>query len=441
MAFKKIIFILIIFATLLLGTNFLDPDFGWHLRTGQLIIQSGIPKTDPFSYTMPTFDFVDHAWLSDSIIAKTFPLIGLQGLSFVFALLALISLLVTTQKKYLNPFFLLAVITLASGIAVRPLVVSWVLFAVLLKIVLDDKWWNKLKYWIPGFFLVWANLHGGFSAGLILLLFRRNWLVFLLSLVTTLVNPYGLGLWKEVFSTMFDSSLRFTILEWLPSPLQFSPAWIMLTVISCFAIFRYWKKYTFAEKGIFFCFLLFSLSSLRNQPLFVLVSLPILFKGENFLKNDVGRNLDRYTIAIRIMWVISFVTGMITLFFCFKYINNLQEDNYYPKKAISYLKTNSPSGEVFSIYNWGGYLIWKFPEKKVFIDGRMPSWREPINIFKFSDDIITGKIDYKPVFVQYNINTVLWPNTTQKDSFVKMLEKDGWKEIYKDNIAVVYQKG
>ena len=32
-------------------------------------------------------------------------------------------------------------------------------------------------------------------------------------------------------------------------------------------------------------------------------------------------------------------------------------------------------GEGFSEYGWGGYLIWKMPEKKVFVDGRMPSWR------------------------------------------------------------------
>ena len=32
--------------------EFTDPDFWWHLRTGQLIVDTGaIPKVDPFSFT------------------------------------------------------------------------------------------------------------------------------------------------------------------------------------------------------------------------------------------------------------------------------------------------------------------------------------------------------------------------------------------------------
>jgi len=63
-------FLLIIFVIFLIrGGVFLDPDFGWHLRVGEIIQESGFPKTDPLSFTMPTFGFVDHEWLTNISIS------------------------------------------------------------------------------------------------------------------------------------------------------------------------------------------------------------------------------------------------------------------------------------------------------------------------------------------------------------------------------------
>src|SRR4051794_34084904 len=43
----------------------LDPDLGWHLRTGQLILAShAIPRTDPFSFTRAGAPWVEQEWLS-----------------------------------------------------------------------------------------------------------------------------------------------------------------------------------------------------------------------------------------------------------------------------------------------------------------------------------------------------------------------------------------
>src|SRR3990172_11624222 len=54
------------------GIMLLDPDFGWHLRMVELILQNGISKTDPFSYTMPSYPFVDHEWLTNVVMSKIY---------------------------------------------------------------------------------------------------------------------------------------------------------------------------------------------------------------------------------------------------------------------------------------------------------------------------------------------------------------------------------
>src|SRR5512141_1473037 len=86
---------------------FLDPDFGWRLRTGFVILKNGIPKTDIYSYTMPSFPWVDHAWLTDVLISLVYSLSGKIGLGLVFSLITVGALLISVSghkvpEKWLN---------------------------------------------------------------------------------------------------------------------------------------------------------------------------------------------------------------------------------------------------------------------------------------------------------------------------------------------------
>ena len=146
----------------------------------------------------------------------------------------------------------------------------------------------------------------------------------------------------------------------------------------------------------------------------------------------------------------------------------------YPDKAVNYLVTHEPRGEIFSTYDWGGYLIWKNPSKKVFIDGRMPSWRWHANIpgesnYAFSDyqKFVDNKVAFVGVIHKYHITTFLLPRpqqVTKKDSvmntltdfgvkvlhlplrkdigythLVKEAQKAGWSVVYQDDTAIIYQ--
>src|SRR3990172_1739641 len=72
---------------LLKSFYFHDPDFGWHIKMGELILTHGIPAKAPFSYTMPSFPFVDHEWFTNVLIYILYENMGWLGLSFIFSLL------------------------------------------------------------------------------------------------------------------------------------------------------------------------------------------------------------------------------------------------------------------------------------------------------------------------------------------------------------------
>src|SRR5258708_3545621 len=151
---------------------YLDQDFGWHLKIGQIIIDKGIPITDSFSYTMPSFPFVYHDWLSNILISLVYKCSAQWGLALIYATISLTVLLLFKPKKLTLSFvlvFLLAAAVLLPRLGVRTQVESWLLTAILIRVVSDQKLMTRWLYFIPFFFLLWANLHGTFGFGLAVL--------------------------------------------------------------------------------------------------------------------------------------------------------------------------------------------------------------------------------------------------------------------------------
>src|SRR3989344_4691811 len=202
---------------------FLDPDFGWRLTTGNLILESGVPKTDPYTYSMPGSPWVNHAWLTDLSLALLYKFTGVVGLAAFFSLLAVSSIyivyslldrLITDVKEkgkwskqyiwYLSlPVLLLVSASIFRFSGIRAQIWTWFLLATLLKVLFDSNLWKKFRYFVPLLFLAWVNLHGGFSAGLITLIFvlgiksirdrkldRVDLFVILFSILATFINPF-----------------------------------------------------------------------------------------------------------------------------------------------------------------------------------------------------------------------------------------------------------
>lgn len=486
-----LIFLIIFILFLVKGALALDPDFGWHIKMGELILKSGIPSKDPFSYTMPSFGFVDHEWFVNIVLYKLYLYIGIVGLSFIFSIFTVLVLLIVLPRKF-NQFFeaplLISGAILLPFAGIRPQELTWLLLAVLLNFFLTESGWKKTRFFLPLFFILWANLHGGFVIGLLVLLIFilvRIWesrkinfgdiFIFLLSLLATFINPYGIRLWEEVLRSALDSSLRFTIQEWTPILFRFDLSFLFLATLSFILVLKYRLKFGLFEKSLFFILFILALSSQRNVPFWLVIALPLTIKSIFFLSEEVKKvkmGETRFSKVYKIFLIITVLIFIFQAFFILKNSNSVSEENYYPKKAIAYLKQNTFKGQFFSPYNFGGYLIWKYPEKKVFIDGRMPSWRyvgpsnESSYAYRDYNEILSGKKDYREIFKQYNINTVLWfkPDlqensnfsklissfhikflnqifgSKENKSFLKKLEDDGWKKVYQDEIAVIYLK-
>jgi hypothetical protein len=483
-----ILFLVFLTGTILFtiaGMQILDPDFGWHLQMGRRISSSGLPATDPFSYTMPSYPFIDHEWLTNLFIFRIYDAYGYSAVALVFGLLfGLLILIILTPSNlvFAGLPLLMGLGVLWSRAGVRPQIIDWLFLGLLLKINWTRNNWVKARWFVPGLFLVWANLHGGFALGPAILIFvivirtfetKRfsvsDFLIWIISVLATFVNPYGPRLWHEVWMQITDHNLRLYIAEW--QPFWNRPElglWLLVAMTAALIS----KSYQRLEKWKILLFIVFfaaGLSSLRHMPLLVLVS--IIFTSD--LSQKIYAQIKPDPLALmrakqfyRLLYAISCLVLLAEVGVGL-WRNSKGYGILYPQKAVTYLTAHPVSGQLFSDYGWGGYLIWNYPQKKVFIDGRMPSfrWEAPLgeSDWAFNDyREISDKANFSWYFAKYNISTVLWPVnriTTQGNApflnlirffpwinkpsdsvdFLKKLEESGWQRTYEDEIAVVYQ--
>ncbi len=492
----------VLIAFFIKGVYFLDPDFGWHIRNGQIFSTSGIFYTDPYSYTMSTFPVVSHEWLSEVFIFLVYRDLSFVGLSLIFTLaffLSIIFLLFVFLKDYKKDFlrkfflfyvgvFILVASVFLSFFSVRPQVLGWGIWSIFACVLLNERIFKKYKFFLPLLVLIWANIHGSFAVGIVSmsLVFGirslrskkiewSNILILLTSFLFTFINPFGGALWREVISTFSSRILRANIGEWGSIFVSFNLSILAFLALSIIFIFRYRKKFRLEEIVLFFLLLAQSVTSVKNIPIWAIFSLVIIFKSFYFFERDLPKDRGLTSRLKKSgLFFLSFSSVLFLLNFYLNLGNKfiLNENTFYPRDAVLFLKANEPKGNIFSEYGYGGYLIWKYPSKKVFVDGRMAIWNfnpdttQTQNAFNDYLKVISGDLDFEKIFEKYNIDAVLWPKDEtrgisltfrmdkllcryvnfdsckilKQKSFVSRLKDKGWREVYSDSVSVIYNR-
>ena len=112
------VFFIVLFLCLFLMTlrPIADPDFWWHLRTGQFILQThAIPHIDPFSYTKAGQPWITHEWLSELLIYALFRLGSYGLLIFTFSIIITAAFLLTYLRSPVSDAALYCRICAAPG--------------------------------------------------------------------------------------------------------------------------------------------------------------------------------------------------------------------------------------------------------------------------------------------------------------------------------------
>ncbi len=224
-------------------TALTDPDTCWLVTLGARILASGIPLSDPYSWTLAASSaisqskYIAYQWLSAAVFANNFNQGGATALLYLTALTICSSFIVVpllTAKLLRLPLWPVALggaLSLSAGsfhFPCRPEIFSYLLLAILIssisKISQAKSVLPMYLFFLIGlcFFALWANLHTGFIIGLAVLFVcsltqksKPMALTLLGALPGTLLTPFGLALWQYLPHLFFSQANKYNA-ELLP---------------------------------------------------------------------------------------------------------------------------------------------------------------------------------------------------------------------------------
>jgi hypothetical protein len=503
--------ILALFAFTLTLQSPLDPDLWWHLRVGQDFWAGIFPFRDIYTWSMPGYMWVDHEWLTDALMYQVYHWTGLIGLGLVFSAITLSAYVLATRTGAViqrhsragQPLtfsaawrigWCLVVVGLLVNldiIGTRPQMITLLGFAAVNYYVWQYLMGDRKSLWllIP-VFCIWANLHGGFTFGLLLLgltfgalilarlipdlsrlfpfyLIAKSeyiphilhiGLVMIGAVCASLLNPYTYRVYEETLRTGLDHFARIVITEWRPVNFQ-EPSGM---IIGAFLLsFIGWLLWTGKQRNAWFLllspvFLYMGMSSVRHVAPLVIFMLPWVYAtagDEPLLQRLAGKEAEHwfgirraplvyYAFNVVLLLMPLSVLGLRTVDFITSStdMNALAKRSHDPQAAVGYLKGNTlPNDLILNEYNWGGYLIWNLPEHKVYIDGRMPSWQTPeLHILEAYMHISSLSPDWMDKLRASGATIVLVGKESSLGAALSQVSS--FRLVYQDDVAVIYRR-
>lgn len=452
-----------------------DPDIWWHLRAGEWMIQHGsIIRFDPFSASTLGKPWAEYSWLFDVVadwIVTRADLVSVIWFEVGMAV-AVTAALFTLVRSLMPQFWGAVGITAAAMFAIsmffqpRPLTFSCLFLILEIYLLLRAKRTgdSKLLWSLPALFLLWVNIHIEFVNGLFVLgVFcieplidiacrvpqamrtpidtrnRRLWFVLAACVAATLINPYGVGVYRTVLSYAHDSKILNVVMEMHAMQFRYLNDWFVLalTMMGCFALGRI-RPFRPLWAVLLAWAAWMSFRAMREADLVVIFSVAIIALrwGQEEAGDHASYRLGtqmRFAVGLAIV-VALVAAAAIWPFSSQKLLSEV--GGQYPLAAAKNIRKNNLQGPLLNEFSWGGFLIYALPEIPVAMDGR-------VNVHG-QDNVLNGLSLWKgeegwqsrPELENANlvIGSRAWPLTG-------LLRSDPrFKLIYEDPLAVLFQR-
>jgi hypothetical protein len=368
-----------------------DPDIWWHVRTGQLVLDSGVPHEEPWAFTALGRPWVPTAWFSDVVLATVHDVAGWRGIVVAKVLVSAVVLLVLARQLFsvassriAGPVFALAAITLSPFLAERPQLVSLLLTVWLVGAARKALEGRPPPWWTVAVGYVWANLHGMWvlvplAFGVVavgaaldrgpawLAVSRRSGLVAVAVVVSAALTPAGprLAYWSLVVRDAASG-----ISEWQPTVLvdRYSLAFTVLFLLWAVGLARAAARAPRSEVLWMSAVFLFSLQAGRNVAPAVILMAPFAAfaleraYGERLAGLTVPR-VPRALVGATVVVAVAAATLLV--------VSRPPVVDGVPFRIVAALKERPAPVRVLNSYNVGGVLTGLgAPHVSVAIDGR-----------------------------------------------------------------------
>lgn len=468
-------------------------DIWGHLSYGRWIWQHhGLPATEPFLPLAKGVPLVDTAWLSQLVGFGMYSLAGPAGLQFLMAgcVTAMLSLLAySLYHKTHRASIAAAGMGACLWVAAQQLVVGWGEMPMLIRPqmagVLIYTWFflravhrapQRIDWvLVPIITCVWANLHGSFVMGPIVLTMlsigrgldvlrrTRSWralwrdrrtthwfMLAELAAVAALINPYGIGLYTEVLTFSRNVNIA-DLLDWEPLTLRSSQGRATALVV-CLLMVLYRLSPRRVSLSEFLLLAGLGAWSLWTSRMLIWWSIPAAYYAALHLNAVLQRRKSDAVVASPRRSGLCSVAALGTIWICFalspigiwvmhhkpqKLKGAVSADT--PLGAVEYLtKSKEPiRGLIFNSYEWGDYLTWAGPkDAHVFVDSHVHII--PREVWQSYLAISRAASNWDDQLEKYGVNYVVIDHRQLVGLNNQLKGDEKWRLAYQDGIAAIY---
>jgi hypothetical protein len=343
---------------------------------------------------------------------------------------------------------------------------------------------GSLSWWIPPLFLLWANLHGGFVVGLLVLgvvivttsivtwlsdrriisgghaderLFSRSELKRLALLAVasaclTLFNPYGWRLHAEILDSLSNRFMLETLQEWQPLSISALAGrrYVLYLASLGIGMALYYRSNQPVRWAVGVVFLAVSFRHMRNIPFFLIWSLPLVAEilARAFEQSFRRRPLSDAWARKAELAAAGFLAGLLW-WLGPEHVHRVAlsgtrpaeffRATSYPIEAVEWLHAHREQvgQRLYNDYAYGGFLLWWLPGTKIFIDGRMPAWQQGQRDILRDYLALTGETPDMSVLAKYSVDWALVKRQTPLEE--GLARSAAWSRVYDDEKAAIYR--
>ena len=400
--------ILLVGALVLCFDRFYTSDLYMNLLGGRFVAEHGFVTHDPFPTVAHGDTWLNQQWLSQLAFFGVFESVGLSGLTVVYAILLaapLALLLWLCRRKGWPMLFAIAALYFPGLLAVihpRAAGFTVLAFTVLVGLIFvvrkagerpdARRLWPALVGMLA-LFALWANLHGGFVAGILLLglvtvgLAIDRWrglesvplprvavlgmAAVLATATVTLATPLGSAIWEYLLSFReLASAISHASEEWR-SVFQSPLATTYVALAAAFAIWM-WLRSPRPRRatGVLVAagFVVFAALSLRN----VIYIGPAIAFQVAWSAPDRSVEMLRAPLAVAGSAAIAAVVVWATI------LGPPKAESHLGSPVIDYALEHPPdNGRILTYAGVGSYMLWRSPDTPVVLNGWLEHFTRP----------------------------------------------------------------
>jgi hypothetical protein len=371
-------------------------DLAYQIRAGDIMWRThAVLRTDVFTFTVPGADWLNQQWGAQLLLGSTYRLGGWNGIVLLHGALTSIAFafLFFACRRRGASARASALLTVAGfwvareNLAMRPQLIAVLLFTVTLWILAGRRAHPRALWIIPALVLVWVNVHGSFV--LVPVLLGLAWIedrkgapatartvlaVSAASLIASLANPFGPGVWTYAASIGTNPTISRLVTEWAPPTIRDYNGIVFFASALSVAGYLIRRKEPLSWPQLLWpaAFFVLALPALRGVVWWGLV-FPYVVAG--LLKQKAGADEERGSQSMNALLVTTIVAAAVIVMPIWRAPDPTGAPSYLgqaPASLVDAAEAGLPPGSrLFVSQTYASWFELELPSMPVFVDSRI----------------------------------------------------------------------